>query len=153
MADRLSVSLLHPSKASAGPSGKQVACIVFSKLWKRLVRGKRPERGRECGFRLAKYFNDSLAVRLGELCEAQLLIFARKDFREASVDRVLDTCGKSLERRRVNQVAARITEHALLKIELAQRSAFLVLRAFRGKFLGEARRAFNLARNFRLTDK
>src|SRR5687767_15796077 len=73
--------------------------------------------------------------------ERRTLVGAGQDFPQPPVDVVFCRRGKGVERRGVDQVAQRETEHPLAQVELAQRSAVAVARAALGELGSKVTRA------------
>src|SRR4051794_21694507 len=78
---------------------------------------------RQVALRFRENLTDGLARRWTERSKGGALIFAGEYFPEPRIKMLLHRHRQSVERVRVNQIAARVLEQARLQIEIAQRPA------------------------------
>ena len=80
------------------------------------------------------------AAGLGrQMLVGRRLVSAGEHVVQFAVDALLQFRWKTVERRRVDEVAARVLEDSRLQVEVSQRATVLIARASLGKLLGEAR--------------
>jgi MFS family permease len=108
---------------------------------------------RQILLRVAKDFDNRLAIGRQELGVARVPVLTGQHLPEAPVDEALGGIGQRAERVGVNHVTARVSHQAPIEIELPQRSAFAVGGTARGELLGKAGRAPNLVGKRHLVDE
>src|SRR5262249_4320727 len=111
---------------------------------------RRPPARRQIWLRLAQDVENRPSVLGRQVRGVGPRIPAGPQVPQAAENVLLHRRRQAVERRGVDEVAARIREQALLQVEVAQRALLSIARAALGELLCEAARAAHRLRQFRL---